>query len=77
MAFWRKLLKCMKNMKMKRSMADPCLYHRWTDNGLVLMASWIDDNLIVGSNEVVVKTKNKLMGLFNCKDCIKLEKYVG
>ncbi len=47
MAFWCKLLKCMKHMKMKQSTADPCLYHKWTNNGLVLMASWIADNLIV------------------------------
>ncbi len=67
----------MKHMKMKRSTADPCLYHRWTDNGLVLMASWIDDNLIVGSDEAVAKTTNKLMGLFECKDCGKLKDYVG
>ena len=77
MDFWCKLLKCMKHMKMKRSMADPCLYHRWTYDGLVLMASWIDDNLLVGSDEAVAKTKYKVMGLFDCEDCSKLEEYVG
>ncbi len=41
------------------------------------MASWIDDNLIVGSDEAVAKSKNKLMGLFDCKDCGKLEEHVG
>ena len=48
-----------------------------TNNSLVLMASWIDDNLLVGSDEVVAKTKNKLMGILYCKDCGKLNEYVG
>ena len=77
MAFLCKLLKCMKHMEMKRSTADPCLYHRWTDNGLVLMASWIDGNLLVVSDEAVAKTKYKVMGLFDCEDCSKLEEHVG
>ncbi len=67
----------MKNMKMKRSTADTCLYHRWTDNGLVLMASWIDDNLLVGSDEAVSETKQNLMGLFDYEDCSKLGECVG
>ncbi len=76
MDFWCKLLKCMKHIKIERSTADSCLYHRWSDNGLVLIASWIDDNILVGSDEAVAKTKNKLMGLFYCKDCGELEEYV-
>ncbi len=60
-------------MKTKQSTADPCLYHMWTNNGLVLMASWIDENLIVGLDEAVSKTKKILMSLFDCKDCGELE----
>ncbi len=41
------------------------------------MASWIDDNLLVGLDEAVKKTKNELIGLFDCKYCVKLEEYVG
>ncbi len=62
MDFWCELLKCTKHMKIKRSTADACLYHRWTNNGLVLMSSWINDNIIVGLDEAVAKTKTKLMG---------------
>jgi hypothetical protein len=41
MAFWQQLLLCMKSMEMVRSSADPCLYHQWTEDGLVLIVSWI------------------------------------
>ena len=54
MAFWRMILKCMMDMGMKRSAADPCLYYDWTDLGLVSILSWIDNNLIVGSKQAVV-----------------------
>ena len=37
MTFWKMLLRCMKNMDMKRSTADPCLYYDWTELELVLI----------------------------------------
>jgi hypothetical protein len=40
MAFWHQLLLCMKSMKMVHSTADPCLYHKWREDGLVLIVSW-------------------------------------
>ena len=77
MAFWRMLLKCMKSMDMKRSVADPCLYFKWTSDGLVVILSWIDDNLIVGCKEAVEKTKAELMSRFDCEDCGELDEYIG
>ncbi len=53
MAFWQQLLLCMKSMEMVRSTADPCLYHQWGGDGLVLIASWIDANLIIGSQKAL------------------------
>jgi hypothetical protein len=55
MAFWRQLLLCMKSMGMTQSTADPCLYHKWGEEVLVLIVSWIDNNLIIESNKVVKK----------------------
>ena len=77
MAFWKQLLLCMKSMKMERSTADPCLYFKWTDLGLVVLISWIDDNLIVGSEEAVTQVKKDLMDRFDCEDCGDLDEYVG
>jgi hypothetical protein len=36
---------------------------------LVLILSWIDDNLIIGSKKAVEKAKKELMERFDCKDC--------
>ncbi len=77
MAFWHQLLICMKSMEMVRSTADPCLYHKWGEDGLVLIVSWIDDNLIIGSKKAIEKTKRDLIERFDCKDCGDVEEYVG
>ncbi len=77
MAFWPQLLLCMKSMEILCSTADPCLYHKWGEDGLVLIVSWIDDNLIIGSKQAVEKAKKDLMERFDCKDCGDLDKYVG
>jgi hypothetical protein len=38
-AFWCQLLLCMKSMGMTQSTADPSLYHKWGEEGLVLIVS--------------------------------------
>ncbi len=44
---------------------------------MVLVVSWIDDNLIIGSKKTVEKAKKDLMERFDCKDCGDIEEYVG
>ncbi len=77
MAFWCQLLLCMKSMEMMRSTADPCLYHKYGEEGLVIIVSWIDNNLIIGSMIAVEKTKEDIMERFDCKDCGNIEEYMG
>ncbi len=77
MAFWHQVLLWMKSMGMMQSTADPCLYHKWGEERLVLIVSWIDNNLIIGPNKAVEKTKKDLMKRFDCKDCGDIEEYVG
>jgi hypothetical protein len=62
MAFWHQLLLCMKSMGMSQSTTDPCLYHKWGEEGLVLTVSWIDDNLIISPKKAVEKTKQRPNG---------------
>ena len=40
MAFWKELIKCFKSMGYEKSEADPCLYHKWTEEGLVIWISF-------------------------------------
>jgi hypothetical protein len=41
--FWKSILLCFSSMGFVRSKADPCLYFKWSREGLVLWVSWIDD----------------------------------
>ena len=77
MAFWRELLKCMKDMQNKRSGADPCLYFKWTVTGLVVWLSWIDDCMCWGAKSVVMKENEEFMRRFNCDDVGEVREYVG
>jgi hypothetical protein len=77
MVSWLQLLLCMKSMGMMRSTAYPCLYHKWEEEGFVLIVPWIADNLKIGSKKMVEKTKKDIMERFDCEDCGDIEEYVG
>jgi hypothetical protein len=64
MAFYRKLLAAPKNIRLTRSTADPCLYYKWERGSLVIMISWIDDNMILGPEDLVMQVKADLMKQF-------------
>jgi hypothetical protein len=77
MAFYRKLLVAMQNIGLKRSTADPCLSYKWEKRSLVIMISWIDNNMILGPEDLVMQVKANLMNQFECNDCGHLKEYVG
>ncbi len=47
------------------------------EDGLVLLVSWIDNILIIGSKKGFEKAKKDLIERFDCKDCGDIEEYVG
>ncbi len=61
MAFYRKLLAAASKIVLKRSSADPCLYYKWEEKRPVIMILWIDDNMIVGPSDLVLKLMSNLM----------------
>ncbi len=69
MVFYRKLLAAMQNIGLKRSTANPCLYYKWERGRLVIMILWIDDNMILGPEDLVMQVKADLMKQFECEDC--------
>jgi hypothetical protein len=77
MVFYRKLLAATKNIRLMRSTANPCLYYKWERGSLVIMISGIDDNMVLGPEDLVMQVKADLMKQFECDDCGKLEEYVG
>jgi hypothetical protein len=77
MAFYRKLLAATSNIGLKRCSADPCLYYKWEGGRVVIMISLIDDNMIVGPSDLVMKLKNNLMKQFKCDDCGEITEHIG
>ena len=75
--FWKLLLKCMRPMKFDKNWADPCLYYKEMENGLVLWLSWIDDCLCVGPDVEVKKARVDILARFECGDVGELKEYLG
>jgi hypothetical protein len=73
MAFYRKLLAAIANIRLKQSSANPCLYYKWVDGRLVIMISWINNNMILGPSNLVMQLKKDFMQQFDCDDCEHLE----
>ena len=65
------------DMEFDRSKADPCLYFRWTEQGLTLWTSWVDDCMSVGKRELVLDTKKGMTDWFNCDEVRELTEFVG
>jgi hypothetical protein len=77
MAFYRKILVVMQNIRLKRSTVDPCHYYKCERGSLVIMILWIDDNMILGPEDLVIQIKAILMKQFKCDDSGHLKDYVG
>ena len=76
--FWLFLLSVFLAMGYKYNRVDPCLYYRWTEAGLVLWVSWVDDCLCIGpSDQVVILEKKKMTGRLKCDDLGEMKEYVG
>jgi hypothetical protein len=52
-AFWRQLLQAAKALGLTGSNADPCLYFKWAEGRLVMMMSWINNNMQLLSKKVM------------------------
>jgi Reverse transcriptase (RNA-dependent DNA polymerase) len=76
--YWLELLKTVKAMKLQRCNADPCVYFKWTDNGLNLWTSWVDDLLSCAvSSDDLIQSKEILMKHFELDGVGELAEYIG
>ncbi len=76
MALYRKLLAAASKIGLKHNSANPCLYYKWKETRLVIMILWIDDNVIAGPSDLVLKLKSNLMEQFECTKCRVLIEYI-
>jgi hypothetical protein len=77
MAFYRKLIAVASKIGLKHSSAAPCLYYKWEGERLVILILWIDDSMIVGPSDLVLKLKSNLMEQFEFNDSGVLTEYIG
>jgi hypothetical protein len=77
MAFYMKLLAAASKIGLKRSSANPCLYYKWEGERLVIMISWINDNMIFGPSDLALKLKSNLIKQFEHNNCEVLTEYIG
>jgi len=77
MAFW-KMLKALKSMKFEHSMADLCMYFKWTAAGfLIVWLPWIDDCACFGQKDDVAESRREMNKLFECDAIDNINEYVG
>ncbi|MEM9078893.1 MAG: hypothetical protein AAGC43_17765, partial [Bacteroidota bacterium] len=60
-----------------RNKADPCVYFCWTDKGLNLWASWVDDLLSCGNEKDVKDGRQAIKQYFDLDEIGELKEYVG
>jgi Reverse transcriptase (RNA-dependent DNA polymerase) len=75
--FWKKLCAVMSMIMAKRSNADVCLFYQWTPDGLLVFISWVDDILIAGKKEDVLRAKKALARHFTLDEQGEMLEYVG
>ena len=76
-AFWKFLLKLMESIGCYKSNVDNCVYYKWDDTGLSLLASWVDDLIVAGKEDTVSYQKSKLKEMVPIDDCGSMDEYVG
>jgi hypothetical protein len=76
--YWIALLKAIRQVGMARSKADPCVYFRWTKNGLNMWSSWVDDLLSCAvEDEDLTQGREAIKTHFSLDEVGPLEEYVG
>ena len=76
--FWHLISAAFKAMKYMRNKADACLQYTWTKSGHLLMwICWVDDCMIVGPKDEVLKAKNDMKTFFEVDDTGEMKEYVG
>jgi hypothetical protein len=75
--FWKKLCTIMTLIEARRSKADVCLFYHWNTTGLLDFLSWVDDILIAGEKEAVLRAKKELARHFTLDEEGEMKECVG
>ena len=76
--FWIKYVKILKKIGFEGGYPDPCLYSRRDENGVVFLAVWVDDSLLVGDRKAIDKAIQDLKNEgFTLKEDGTLDDYLS
>ena len=70
-------LKAVRKIKLNKSKADPCVFFRWTNHGLNLWTSWVDDILSCGQENDLRNGRTELKKYFGIDEQGQLQEYIG
>ena len=75
--WFREMVKALTYLQWIRNTCDPCLHYKWIDDKLVVFLLWVDDCLVAGPEEVVIKETTKFRELYDTTDEGIMDEYVG
>jgi Reverse transcriptase (RNA-dependent DNA polymerase) len=76
--FYKKLTLVLKSMGFKENKSDPCLLSKWHEDGVMLIGIYVDDCLVIGTDERIAKLIDDLMiDGFNLKVENSLKDYLS
>ena len=55
---------------------DNCVYYKWDDSGLSILASWVDYLITTCEEFTVLKQKSNLKEMVATDDCGEMDEYV-
>ena len=67
----------MKSFGFELSKANPCLMFRKNENGICMIAIYVDDNYLVGDQGTIDKATNQMKEKFNIKIEDEQNDYLG
>ena len=76
--FWKKYVEKLHKIGFEGGFPDPCLYSRRDEFGIVFLAVWVDDSLLVGDQRAIEKTIQDLKKEgFSLKEDGSLDDYLS
>src|SRR5262249_21386407 len=61
----------------KRCISDPCIYHQYTSDGIVILGIWVDDIIIAASTNRMAAIKRSLHNEFQMTDIGEISFILG
>ena len=75
--WWKKFVKVLTELNFRTTDVDPCLIYRNDESGTVMMTIYVDDCLIIGTDQSIRKAVEEIKSRFNVKTQDAADDYLG